>query len=177
MLEEVLQSKRHFHQSPFVRLDPLLPQRWRRRAPQQPGRGGAEGEGLKGVLFEGKGRSQSPVHRLSGVGGGAMGLPAGTESVVMSSLARSHVSLSLTHTRGLTSASAPQRQKIIPVGLRPQGSPMSLSALSQGSSHNLQTVKGQTPARSRTSGTWLRPQQPPPSPGPPGTTHTPTDSK
>lgn len=55
-------------------VSPLLPQRRRRRAQQQRERGsGEEGEGLKGVLFEGKGRSQSPVHRLSGVGGGAMG--------------------------------------------------------------------------------------------------------
>lgn len=75
------------------------------------------GGGLKGVLFEGKGRSQSPVHRLSGIGGGAMGSPAGTESVVMSSLARSHVSLSLTHTRRLTSASsATKTEEFIPVG-------------------------------------------------------------
>lgn len=48
--------------------------------------------------MEGKGRSQSPVHGLSRIEGGGGVMSAGTESVVMSSLARSLTRLSLSHT-------------------------------------------------------------------------------
>lgn len=132
---------------------------WRRRARQQRERGGGEeGEGLEGGLYGERGRSQSPVHRLSGIGGGAMGSPAGTESVVMSSLARSHVSLSLSHTLiGRLLLRAPKTQEFIP-GAVLVVTCHALKSVSQDSPDNLQTHRWPRSAgqRSNTStvGTW-----------------------
>lgn len=63
-----------FHQSLVCQVQPPPPPAVAQESRQQRERaGGGEGEGLKGVLFEGKGRSQSPVHRLSGLGAGLWG--------------------------------------------------------------------------------------------------------